>query len=175
MTGRKKCVVAMAPYERPWSNVELVKDCGLIPYLLYKNHNCEVHMVGAKGIDYSYKELIQGVSLDFLENGKNETKMAYIKEHAREIDLLLLRGCYVSNFGVASVYKQENPKGKIYVGLDANSFWMDKVDWRQGRLAEFLDCCDVIATSGKEVQNYLNQKWPWKIIENVYREITKNN
>ena len=34
-----KRVVAMAPYERPWSNVELVKDCGLIPYLLYKNYH----------------------------------------------------------------------------------------------------------------------------------------
>ena len=39
----------MAPYERPWSNVELVKDCGLIPYLLYKNHGCDASMVGANG------------------------------------------------------------------------------------------------------------------------------
>ena len=42
-----KRVVAMAPYERPWSNVELVKDCGLITYLLYKNHGCDVSIVGA--------------------------------------------------------------------------------------------------------------------------------
>lgn len=27
--------------------MELVKDCGLIPYLLYKNHNCNVSLVGA--------------------------------------------------------------------------------------------------------------------------------
>lgn len=58
-----KCVVAMAPCEAGWSNVELIKDCGLIPYLLYKNHDCEVHMVGAAGEEYSYDKLIDGVSL----------------------------------------------------------------------------------------------------------------
>ena len=48
--ARRTRVVAMAPYERGWSNVELVKDCGLIPYLLYKNHGCDVTMVGARGV-----------------------------------------------------------------------------------------------------------------------------
>ena len=26
-----KRIVAMAPYDRGWSNVELIKDCGIIP------------------------------------------------------------------------------------------------------------------------------------------------
>ncbi len=33
--AEKKRIVALAPYERGWSNVELVKDLGLISYLLY--------------------------------------------------------------------------------------------------------------------------------------------
>lgn len=44
-----KRVVAMAPYERGWTNIELVKDCGLIPYILYKNHGHDVSMVGTYG------------------------------------------------------------------------------------------------------------------------------
>ena len=159
-----KKVVAMAPYDRPWSNVELVKDCGLIPYLLYKNHGCEVRMVGAKGDDYSYQALIKGVKLEFLEDGSIQTKVEYVMAHAGEIDLLILRGCYSTNFKVAYVYKEYNPEGKIYVGLDANTLWMDRIDWENLAFQKFMNCCDVIATSGKAVRDYLNLKWPWKIV-----------
>lgn len=49
-----KNIVALAPYDRGWSNVEFLKDCGLIPYLLYKNHNCNVTFVGAQKEDWPY-------------------------------------------------------------------------------------------------------------------------
>lgn len=164
--GRKsqKQVVAMAPYDRPWSNVELVKDCGLIPYLLYKNHGCEARMVGAKGADYSYQTLVEGMQLEFLADGSTETKVNYIRTHAKEIDLLILRSCYKTNFEVACIYKEFNPEGKIYVGLDANTAWMDSIDWEEPDFQRFMDCCDVIATSGKAIRDYLNMKWPWKIV-----------
>lgn len=164
MAAQRKRVVAMAPYERPWSNVELVKDCGLIPYLLYRDHGCDVRMVGAQGCKYSYLELVRGLQMEFLPDGSVKTKASYIRQHAKEIHLLILRSCYETNFEVAYTYKEQNPQGKIYVGLDANSVWMDSIDWENPYFRKFMDCCDVIATSGKEVQRYLNQKWPWKIM-----------
>ncbi len=161
--GRKR-VVAMAPHERPWSNVELVKDCGLIPYLLYKNHNCDVSMVGAAGPDYPYLETyVKGMKVELLPNGKVESKLAYIAECAKEIDALLLRGCYPNNFPLAELYKTLQPDGKIYVGLDANSSWMDRIWWQEERFREFMGRCDVIATSCYAMQEMLNRKWPWKI------------
>lgn len=159
----RKRVVALAPYESPWRNVELIKDCGLIPYLLCKNYNCDVRMVGAKGGDYSYQSLISGVELEFLADGSVESKVDYIRKHAAETDLLVLRGCHATNFEPAYAYRQKNPTGKIYVGLDANSFWMDGMDWENAYFRKFMDCCDVIAASGKSLQDYLNDKWPWKI------------
>jgi len=42
--------IAVLPDKREWLKVELVKDCGLIPYLLYKNHNYNVSLVGARGV-----------------------------------------------------------------------------------------------------------------------------
>ena len=166
-------VVAMASSETPWTNVELVKDCGLIPYLLYKNHGCDVSMVGAKGGDYPYAELVKGMKLEFLEDGKIETKVQYIKEHGKSIDCLVLRGCYSSNFDVAIAYKKINPQGKIYVGLDANSHWMDTILWYYTDFVEFMNCCDVIATSCTAMQKHLNEKWPWhiKCIPNGYYNI----
>lgn len=172
-----KRVVAMAPYERPWSNVELVKDCGLIPYLLYKNHGCDVSMVGAKGGEYPYAELVEGMKLEFLEDGKEETKIQYIYENGKEIDCLILRGAYDSNFGVAKAYKTVNPEGRIYIGLDANSNWVDRVWWYRDEFMEFMNHCDYIATSCTAMEKHLNEKWPWKIhcIPNGYYDLFGKN
>lgn len=172
--GVKK-VVAMAPYDRGWSNVELLKDCGIIPYLLYKNHGHKVSMVGADGGPYPYHDLYtKEIEMKFLDDGGVSGKIQYIEEHAKEIDCLLLRGCYDSNFRVAVRYKQHNPDGRIYVGLDANSWWMDRIIWDKREFVEFMDSCDVIATSCRAMQEHLNQKWPWKIehIPNGYYDFT---
>ncbi len=162
--GRKRRIVAMAPYERGWSNAELVKDCGLLTYILYKNHGCDAVMVGAQGGPYPYlEEYVKGVKMEFLPEGGEEVKRDYIKRNAKEIDGLIIRGCYPTNVDVARFYKHYNPNGRIYIGLDANSYWMDRIPWYEEWFTEFLDCCDVIATSCKAMQNHLNQKWPWKI------------
>lgn len=168
-----KRVVAMAPYERPWSNVELIKDCGMIPYLLYKNHGCDVSMVGAGGGEYPYARFVKGMKLEFLEDGKVMTKVQYIMENGKDIDCLILRGCYSTNFAVALAYKTVNPHGRIYVGLDANSDWMDRIIWYNADFTGFMNNCDVIATSCTAMQNFLNEKWPWKIecIPNGYYDL----
>ena len=163
-TRQTKRVVALAPYERGWSNVELIKDCGLIPYLLYKNHGCDVTMVGARGDEYTYLDsYVKGIKMEFLEDGSEAAKLQYMMEKATEIDCLILRGCHTSNFTVAKMYKMLHPTGCIYVGLDANGHWMDRILWENTNFMEFMDCCDVIATSCQAMQDHLNLKWPWKI------------
>ncbi len=161
---RQKRIVAMAPYERGWTNVELIKDCGLIPYILYKNYNYRVSMVGVNEGPYPYHEqYTKGVEMEFLPGGGDSDKIQYIVDNAREIDALLIRGCYPSNFPVVEAYKKTNPDGRIYVGLDANSSWMDRIKWDAPDFMKFLDSCDVIATSCMSMQKFLNEKWPWKI------------
>ncbi len=161
--GRKR-VVAMAPYERGWLNVELIKDCGLIPYILYKNYNYDVSMVGADAGPYSYHEkYTKGVKMEFLSSGEASEKVRYIINNAKEIDALLIRGCYPTNFPVVQAYKQANPAGRIYIGLDANSHWMDRIKWDDPEFMRFMDFCDVVATSCSSVQKFLNEKWPWKV------------
>lgn len=159
-----KRIVAMAPYERGWTNVELIKDCGLIPYILHKNYNYDVSMVGADAGPYPYHEkYINGVKMEFLPSGNISEKVRYIAANARGIDALLIRGCYASNFPIADVYKQANPAGRIYIGLDANSSWMDRIEWDEPEFIRFMDNCDVIATSCSSIQTFLNEKWPWKV------------
>ena len=66
ISGSPKRVVALAS-ERCWKNAQLLKDCGVIPYLLYKNHHCDVSMVGAhSGEEYSNLKYVEGLKLEFL-------------------------------------------------------------------------------------------------------------
>lgn len=167
-TGRKEKVrvVAMAPYERGWSNGELLKDCGLVPYLLYKNHGCDVTMVGAPMEDDSNLKYIEGVHLEFLPDGTQKSKDDYIRREAKEIDVLLLRGIYPDYLPVVELYKKHNPEGKVYLPLDANSAYMDRIQWQKPFIREFMERCDVVAASGTAMQKHLNEKWPW-VIENI--------
>lgn len=164
VTKSAKKVVAMAPFEG-WSNVELVKDCSLIPYLLYKNHGHDVSMVGAKLGEYPYHEqYTKGVKMEFLPNGEMITKIRYIEQQAKEIDGLLLYGCHLESYkAVVETYKRLNSNGRIYLALDANSAWMDYILWDKEDFKSFMNHCDVIATSCHVMQDHLNEKWPWKI------------
>lgn len=160
---RLRKVIAMAPYERGWSNVELVKDCGLIPYLLHKNHQCEVHMVGAKGEELTNRRLTPGVLDEVLPDTSMEARIRYILQNGADADLLLLRGPYSSFYPVVDAYKMVNPRGKVCLPLDANSFWMDRIDWTEPGFRHMLEQCDLILTSCTAMAEHLSQKWPWKV------------
>ena len=161
---KKQKVIAAFPWREGWTNVELTKDCGLIPYLLYKNHNATVTMIGKQMEPYSYLDTyVNGLQMHLLETGSVYEKNQYILEHGKEIDCILLRGAYNTNINLAINYKKVNPNGKIYMGLDANSHWMDRILWQEEPFIQMMNCCDVIATSCKALQKHLNEKWPWKI------------
>lgn len=68
--AHKPRTVAAFPYQPGWTNVELTKDCGLIPYLLYKNYNMAVTMVSTKRGEYPYlNTYVKGLQMDFLSTG----------------------------------------------------------------------------------------------------------
>lgn len=170
----RKTVAALAP--SMWHNSQLVKDCGLVPYLLHKNHSCDVRMVSAPS-DESYSNLnyVPGLQMEFLPDDSAASRRQYILTHARDIDCLILYGCRANVYKEAAhLYKQVNPTGKIYLALDANSHWMDRIQWTNPDFSLLMDSCDVIATSCKQMQSHLNEKWPWKIeyIPNGFYDFT---
>lgn len=161
---KKKRVVSISPLEVGWNNMQLTKDCGLIPYLLYKNHNCESIMVGEKNGDYPYLEqYVKGLQMEFLDKNNIEESCSYIRKNAKNIDCLILWGIYPISIYITMAYKQQNPNGIVYLALDANSAWMDRMEIRKPYFINFMKQCDVIATSCYTLQRHLNRKWPWKI------------
>lgn len=74
-----------------WNNQQLLKDCGLVPYLLHKNHGFRSVMVGLKvDENYPYLEYVRGLELDFLPEDTIQARINYINTHAPDMDLLIL-------------------------------------------------------------------------------------
>lgn len=157
-SGQRR-VVSLA-FDEGWWNGQLLKDCGLIPFLLHKNHGCDSVMVGGCTGEYPNLRYVEGLRLEFLQDNK---KAEYLLKEARNIDCLLLYGPYPAYFSLADIYKRCNPQGKIALALDANAFWMDRIQWAEPEFRRFMEQCDVITASGRTMQRYLNEKWPWPI------------
>lgn len=153
-----------------WNNQQLFKDCGLIPYLLHKNHGFRSVMVGLK-VDENYPYLekyLRGLELDFLPEDSLKARLEYINSHAADMDLLILYGAYPAYIPVVEHYKRVRPDGKIYLATDMNIAWADRIPHEEPAYRNFLHSCDVIAASCRAAQKYLSSKWsvPVDLIRN---------
>ncbi len=164
-------VYALAPHPGDWNNQHLLKDVGIIPYMLHKVFGYNVTLVTNKHGDYPYLDkYLPGIDMEFLpqNNQPYENKLIdYIKLHYEKMDLLILTGPYPSYYSIVKPYRSLRPDGKIYIGLDANSFWIDRLLWANPEFMQFLDHCNVIATSCRKMQRFLNKKWPFWSIEYI--------
>jgi GalNAc-alpha-(1->4)-GalNAc-alpha-(1->3)-diNAcBac-PP-undecaprenol alpha-1,4-N-acetyl-D-galactosaminyltransferase len=138
-----KRIMTIVPHAE---NLELRKDPGQLPYHFYKTFGCEATLVtyfyslqGGRNegpvnippkdqavIDANYPFLtseVPGLKIHFLENrgrGKFYEKaiFQYIKNNAKNIDILNLFHFNMENICYSFLYKLINPSGKIYLKLD---------------------------------------------------------
>lgn len=158
-----------------WNNQQLLKDCGLVPYLLHKNYGFRSVMVGMK-FDESYPYLekyLRGLELDFLPEDTLKARIEYINRHADNMDLLILYGAYPDYIPVVGHYKRVRPDGKIYLATDMNIDWADRIPHENSAYKNFLHSCDVIAASCRSAQKYLSAKWsvPVNLIRNGWYDL----
>lgn len=161
---RRKNVLALT-YQRGWSNAEFTSDRFCIPYLLHRDHNCTVHVVGER-LDPEYPNLqhMPGLSNEFVDRWDAQAKYDYITAHAKDIDLITLPECQFHSYHtLIKHYKELNPLGKVLLSLNENSAWMDRISPRTPELIELMEHCDVIAASSRTMQRHLNEKWPWNV------------
>lgn len=154
-----------------WFNQQLTKDCGIIPYLLYKNHGFRSVMVGALNEQETFPYLekyVRGLEMDFLPEDSVKGRIEYINAHAAEMDLLILYGYYFKYFQCVEYYKKVRPDGKIYLATDANIIGMSNLPHTNPEYKKFFQSCDVVAASCRAVQKYLSAKWcvPIELIRN---------
>lgn len=156
-----------------WGKAAITKDCGLLPYILHKNHNFDAYMVSynvqQEVIDYA-NLWTPGLKFAALENNDIPAQVKFIEERAQDIDLIILYGAYPQFLPMTQIYKQLRPDGKIYLSTDMNIAWADRSPHTHPDYVRFLNNCDVIAASCRATQKYLNAKWhvPVNLIRNPF-------
>ena len=106
-------------------NVHLLKDVGMIPYFLMKEHGFDSTVVTWKNSDsYSYADdEVSGLKLEFVERsryGREIDGIRYLLKNARSIDVLNIYHLNLSAYLYEIAYRLLNRRGKIYLKLDMN-------------------------------------------------------
>jgi glycosyltransferase involved in cell wall biosynthesis len=107
-------------------NSHLIKDLGQIPHFLNKFHGYKTQIVSYKNSsDYFHtRGEVSGVEMNFIQNiGKKhfweKGVIKYLNENAKDIDVLNLYHFKKDTFVYGNLYKKLNPKGKLYLKMDA--------------------------------------------------------
>ncbi len=155
-----------------WWNQALLKDCGIIPYVLYKNHGFRSVMINfGKPAPEKFPYLekyVRGLEMDFIPENTMQARFAYIDAHAADMDLLICHGAYPEYPPLVEHYKRVRPDGKIYLATDMNIGWAGRITHNQPDYKKFLQSCDVVAASCRATQKYIAAKWrvPVELIRN---------
>ena len=156
-------VVAITWTDQPWTNVELRKDIGMVPFLFHRNHGCDVKIVTGPGEDYPYLGEMEGLNIEILPDNSLETKFKWLEENGKDIDLLMLYGVTIHNIYMAPFIKSVNPNCKVTCALDMNVEFADRIPFYESPYKEFFESIDMMWQSGSTMTDFLNEKWYWKV------------
>ncbi|MFR3729657.1 glycosyltransferase family 4 protein [Lacrimispora sp.] len=73
------------------------------------------------------------------------------------MDIMILHGMYNETVTYLDAYRKFRPEGKVFCGLDMNSYWMSNINWNSPGVRIFSQQCNVIATSCLELRDALNR------------------
>lgn len=156
----------------PWAqNVHLVKDVGMIPFVFYRHFGFDAKLVCYNNGQYPYiKSEVSGLKLEFWEKITGDYHWdgsIYLLKNARKIDILHLFHYSRASMMWILIYKLLNPRGKIYLKLDANNkikqIRFRKYSLRDKMIIILLQQCTVISVETKDLHQFLNKYWPLKV------------
>lgn len=151
-------------------NVHLIKDVGMIPYILHKEYGYDSRIVGydhsadtmpfldtaVKGLRYEQMPRKKGLIAD---------GVAYLLKNGRKIDVLQLYHITSrENLRWILTYKLVNPKGKVYVKLDADWDIFENFRFREKGVKGILrrlavKQCDLISAETRSLCLALEKDW----------------
>lgn len=119
---KKKIFVTIFP---PAENIHLVKDVGMIPFLLWKNHNYSSYVACYENGDYPFLSTeVSGLKIDFLKKRfSNEflNILFYIFKNYKKIYAIQLFHFSISKLILILIFKiLKLGRGKSFIKLDAN-------------------------------------------------------
>jgi len=149
-------------------NVHLIKDVGMIPYIMHKEYGLDSKIVCYNNGEYPYiKNEVYGLKIDFIKKctGKSVIDGAlYLLKNSKKIDILhLFHFSKRSAFWIL-IYKILNRHGKIYLKLDADYHIKSSMNPRKSNLKGYfkrktLDRCNLISVENTNIYNFLKESW----------------
>ncbi len=149
---------------RTWKNVELMKDKGLVGYMLAKETGAQPFMFFcSKEEDYLYQKDLSGLNLIFEDTDYNDSTtkqlkyFKFLRKNYNDIDVLILHGVYNETIKFLEEYRKLRPDGIVFCGLDMSSTWMNAYNWNNAFTHNFFAQCNIVATSCKFIRDELNK------------------
>ena len=107
-------------------NVHLLKDVGIIPYIMYRDYGYDSTLVcfNNSAIYSALEHEVKGLKIEFLapesyQFGKvSKHVLSYLRNNAKQIDILNLYHHTAESMIYALVYRLFNPRGVVYIKLD---------------------------------------------------------
>ena len=147
-------------------NVHLLKDVGMIPYILHRDHDFDSVMVTRKNdADYSYIDReLKGLRIRFIK-GKGA---AYLLHNSRKIDVLNVYHLNLQSFFnllLFRILKRRNAKSYLKLDMDDRGFdrlfMKNPVGWIKRRT---VDLADVVSVETVRIYKDLHEIYGDRII-----------
>lgn len=140
---------------------EVFKDPFQLPYNLKKRYNIEASFVCWKINDLNVIKQVKGLKIRCIKkfiNNEVITILLYVALHAKKIDWLNLYFLNKSRLIIAKVYKMLNPKGHIYVKMDAGGYLIDHLEIFDSLNSTDLKKIDLISCESKCMSRIFSEK-----------------
>ena len=140
------------------SDAHIFKDLCLVPILLGEYLGYEVSIVTTEMNETLLQQSFPAVKFEHVPFGIDyvANMNAYLVKHANDIDLVFAIGPYPSYLSILQTYKQYNPNGKIYMKLDVNRFWLNRLKTYPYFL-ELLQLCDLLTSECASIQTAIRE------------------
>lgn len=151
-----------------YRNEQIMKDPCLIPYAFQQVFGYRAVIVTAIREEYIYQVNVPGLEFEILPDTVNLDDWttqccAFIEANYEKIDIMFCFGTYVPYAAMTSTFKKLKPSGKVILKLDANIYWMNRIDFQNTLYKEILENADIITCESHRLKEYLSRKWPYRI------------
>lgn len=161
---KRKTYVTIFPELLP---VHLKKDVGMLPYSMEKYENYHSFIVCYKNDEFT-KSLEEKYNIKYINRKKDDIRdfAVFLWKYGKKIDVLnLYHITSPRNALWIFVYKSVNPKGKVYIKLDADYRMLDifnpssKTIMGKVKLWVFRKKVDLYTVESKVLENVIEEKW----------------
>jgi glycosyltransferase involved in cell wall biosynthesis len=141
------------------SNVNLIKDMGMIPYLLHKKYGYDSTVVTYENGEYEYlQDEVKGLKIEFVKKIFNSYSIdgaLHLLKHGKNMDVMQIFHITLSSVAYVYSYKFKNKAGKVYLKLDCSHKLVERINELNKMqlyfLNKFLNKIDLISIEQEEL------------------------